>query len=137
MNIFIDTNVFLDVFHQRLPFYEASSVLLGKCETGAHNGYMNLISLANIHYISAKTIGKEESISNLKTLLSFILITKANSDLAKRAIYSEFHDLEDALQHFSAATIENIDAIITRDLNDFKLSDIPVYTPAEFLKLNP
>lgn len=137
MNIFIDTNVILDVFHLRHPFYSTSSDLLAKCEKGEHTGFMNLISLANIHYISSKIVGKEQSISNLKVLLGFIKITPSNSDLAKQALYSEFNDLEDALQHFSAVAIDNIGAIITRDLNDFKTSDIPVYTPSEFLKLNP
>ncbi|WP_341228357.1 PIN domain-containing protein [uncultured Arcticibacterium sp.] len=137
MNIFIDTNVILDVFHLRHPFYDASSELLGKCEKGELTGFMNLISLANIHYISSKIVGKEQSISNLKVLLGFMKITSSNSDLAKQALYSDFNDLEDALQHYSAAGVDKIAGIITRDLNDFKVSDIPVYTPSEFLKLNP
>jgi predicted nucleic acid-binding protein len=136
MNIFIDTNVILAVFHLRHPFYNASSNLIGKCEIGEHLGFIHLISLANIHYISSKVVGKEQSISNLKTLLSFMRITSSSTDLATKALHSNFNDLEDALQHFSATTIDKIGAIITRDINDFKPSEIPVYTPTEFLKLN-
>jgi predicted nucleic acid-binding protein len=136
MNIFLDTNVILDVFHLRHPFFDSSSVLLGNCENGKHIGFMNLISFSNIHYISSKIVGKEQSISNLKVLLSFINITSSSTDLAKMALYSDFNDLEDALQHFSASTIDNIGAIITRDISDFKHSKIPIYTPTEFLNLN-
>jgi len=46
---------------------------------------------------------------------------------------SDFKDLEDAIQHFSAK-VENIDMIITRNKKDFKLSEIKVLTPAEFIK---
>jgi hypothetical protein len=109
---------------------------MSKCEIGEHLRFINLISLANIHYISSKVVRKEQSISNIKTLLSFINITTANTEIDKKALHSSFNDIDGALQYFSATTIDNVSAIITRDINDFKQSEIPVYTPSEFLKLN-
>jgi predicted nucleic acid-binding protein len=46
---------------------------------------------------------------------------------------SDFGDLEDAVQYFSAKA-KDVDIIITRNKKDFKLSEIKVLTPAEFLK---
>jgi len=46
---------------------------------------------------------------------------------------SNFNDFEDAIQYFTA--IENsMDCIITRNVDDYKKSIIPVYTPTELLK---
>jgi hypothetical protein len=45
----------------------------------------------------------------------------------------EFRDFEDAIQYFSA--IENeIEIIITRNLNDYTKSKIPVMTAEQFLR---
>jgi hypothetical protein len=43
-------------------------------------------------------------------------------------------DYEDAVQH-AAAQAAGLDAIITRDLKDYKHSILPVYSPADFLAL--
>jgi predicted nucleic acid-binding protein len=45
---------------------------------------------------------------------------------------SEFEDFEDAIQYFTA--IENgLDLIVTRNLKDFKKSEIPVLTAKDYL----
>ena len=46
---------------------------------------------------------------------------------------SHFKDFEDSVQYFTA-TENNINGIITRNLKDFKSSQIPVMTAEEFLK---
>ena len=46
---------------------------------------------------------------------------------------SDFEDLEDAVQYFSSK-LENIDVIVTRNKKDFKLSEIKVLTPTEFIR---
>jgi hypothetical protein len=46
-------------------------------------------------------------------------------------------DVEDAIQYFTALENEEIDYFITRNIKDFRPSDIhlPVLTPSQFLKL--
>lgn len=46
---------------------------------------------------------------------------------------SLFHDIEDAMQHY-AAVQSGCEAIITRNVKDFVHADIPVFSPADFLK---
>ncbi|MBY0433985.1 MAG: twitching motility protein PilT [Cyclobacteriaceae bacterium] len=48
-------------------------------------------------------------------------------------VSSSFRDFEDGLQYFSAVKVVGIEAIITRNIRDFKSSSIPVLTPAQFL----
>ena len=51
------------------------------------------------------------------------------------ALNSEFKDFEDAIQYY-AALESDIDIIITRNLKDFKKSDIPVMTGLQFIMMN-
>lgn len=46
---------------------------------------------------------------------------------------SRFRDIEDAMQHYAVVHSE-CEAIITRNVKDFKQADIPVFSPDEFLK---
>lgn len=50
-------------------------------------------------------------------------------------IYKIFADYEDSIQYSSALTVEKLDAIITRNLKDYKNSSISVMTPQDFLKM--
>jgi hypothetical protein len=46
---------------------------------------------------------------------------------------SHHKDFEDAIQIVSAQSINTMDCIITRDKKDYKLAEINVLTPDEFL----
>ena len=65
-----------------------------------------------------------------KVLVNVLPLDDKITDLA---LNSEFCDFEDAIQYYTA--IENgQDLIITRNLQDFKESKIPVLTAGEFIK---
>lgn len=49
------------------------------------------------------------------------------------AHYSNFKDLEDGFQYFTAKE-NNINIIITRNQKDFKVDDISILTPKQFLR---
>ncbi len=50
------------------------------------------------------------------------------------ALNSDFKDFEDALQNFSAMENGQIKIILTRNLKDFKKSELAVLTPETYLK---
>ena len=52
-------------------------------------------------------------------------------DVLKKGFRSKHKDFEDAIQIFCASSVENIDGIVTRNIKDFKNSEIPVLTPEE------
>lgn len=52
-----------------------------------------------------------------------------------QALKNNFSDYEDSIQYSSAITIKGLDAIITRNIKDYKNSEIAVMTPLSFLKL--
>ena len=50
------------------------------------------------------------------------------------ALNSDFKDFEDALQNFSAIENEEIKVILTRNIKDFKKSELAILTPETYLK---
>ena len=49
------------------------------------------------------------------------------------ALDSEWKDFEDSVQN-AVAEVHDYDCIITRNKNDYKKSNLKVFTPEEFLK---
>ncbi|GAB4540169.1 MAG: hypothetical protein Fur002_06420 [Anaerolineales bacterium] len=89
----------------------------------------------NIYYIARKTLQNQDEARNLiaKILGLFKICALTKAEL-QSALSLPFTDYEDAMQTASAL-IENLDAIVTRNKNDFAGASIPVYSPAEFLQL--
>jgi predicted nucleic acid-binding protein len=73
-----------------------------------------------------------EILRKLKVLVNVISLDSKVLDLA---LNSDFKDFEDAIQYY-AAMESDIDIIITRNLKDFKKSDIPVMTGLQFIRMN-
>lgn len=134
MKIYLDANIVLDVLLKREPFYPDSLAVLDFCESGRHEGWISIISVANISYIGSKLIGKREVLKVITILTEYLLVTGGEMHTVKSAIESGFEDFEDALQHASAIEINGMEVIITRNTKDFKNSLLPVLTPVEFLK---
>ena len=59
---------------------------------------------------------------------------KTDKEIIQTALNSPFTDFEDALQNYSAEFSGEIDAIITRNIKDFKNSTLGVLTPDDFVK---
>jgi hypothetical protein len=60
------------------------------------------------------------------------IFTREDSVIMNKVVQSEFNDLEDALQYFSAVDA-GVDAIITYNQYDFAKSSIPVYHPSQYI----
>ena len=85
-------------------------------------------------YIGRKKFPGETIYSVLSSLFEIADITSVNSDVVKSAVALQAKDFEDALQYFSAKSIE-ADCIVTRNVKDFLFSELKVLTPQEFLAL--
>lgn len=56
-----------------------------------------------------------------------------SEDEIHKALELEWNDFEDSVQ-YSVALMSNMDAIVTRNMNDYEQSKIPVLTPDEVVK---
>lgn len=133
-NVLIDTDVILDFFFDREPFAEFATEILNRCEERKINGFTTPIIICNVYYLLRKTAKHQLIIEKIKQLLSIIEITEIDKDVVLDALNSEFKDFEDALQNFSAVQNGKINIILTRNIKDFKKSDLAVLTPETYLK---
>lgn len=132
MKLLIDANILLDVLQKRETHYRDSALIWKLCETEQAEGCVSALSIANLVYIMRKELSPEtieEVLGKLSLIFSIVELTPA--DIAKAA-EMKWTDFEDALQ---AATAERIhaEAIITRNIQDFRKSRVIAFTPAEYL----
>ena len=133
--ILIDTDVILDFFFDRKPFSENSSIILNMCERKQIQGFVTPVIISNSYYLLRRTAQHNKVIDKLKQLLSITDVLNMNKQIVENALNSDFKDFEDALQNFAAVSNGDIDVIVTRNVKDFKKSEIAVLTPESFLKL--
>ena len=94
--------------------------------------YLSPLIFSNLFYILRKMTTRPKAGETLKKLRSLIHILPIDDKIIDQALHSEFPDLEDAIQYFTALD-NNIPILITRNKRDYKLSAISVNTAAEFL----
>ncbi len=66
--------------------------------------------------------------------MSFMEVLVVDKTSILYALNSEFKDFEDALQNYSAEQSKKNDVLITRNIKDFKTSNLTVMTPDSYLK---
>ena len=132
-NLFIDTDVMLDLLGEREPFYDS----IAKIATIADKAKVKLIVSALSYSIVFYLLSKFEDNEVVKEKLRKFKVISDTSDLTDRIIdkglSSKFSDFEDALQYHCALKMD-CNLLITRNEKDFKKSAIPVMTPYEYLK---
>ena len=131
-NVFIDTNVLIDVLAEREPFYADSARVWTLAEQGQIKGVISAISFNNIYYVIRRL--RTGQVANRMMVLLRDMFTPIPLDrqILDQAIDFGWDDLEDAIQYFSAIRAE-ADCIVSRDTRAFPQSDLPVLTPAELL----
>jgi len=132
--IFFDTDVILDISIEREMDIKDSVKIINFVENGLYSGYTSSIIFSNTYYIQRKLIGHDVAINFLKNLRLLLTVLNVDDLIIKKALESEFKDFEDAIQYYTAVE-NNMDCIITRNVDDYKKSIIPIYTPTELLKV--
>lgn len=135
--IFLDANIFLDVFSKRAPWYTHAARVLSLVETGQVTGCTSSLNFSNLFYIIRKERSREVAITHLRQLASFIKMLSVDEHIVNNALYSAFTDFEDAIQYYTAHH-HHIPYLLTRNIKDYKTVDaqvIQVITAEEYLDL--
>jgi predicted nucleic acid-binding protein len=132
-NLFIDSDVLIDLLAQRKHFAEAAALmtLIGEKKAAA---YTTPIVLANVDYLITKYSNKAKSRKAIKSLRKKLSILPMDESMVDAALESEFSDFEDAMQYF-AAEKKGIDFIITRNKKDYAKGHLRVVTAQEYLDM--
>lgn len=129
--IFVDTNIIVDLIADRKPFSKFAIDLFSKAENKKIKLFTSSHSIATTHYLLKKYIEEKDLRNILYDLTDYITIIPIEGETIKKGLRSKHKDFEDALQIICANSIEKIDCIVTRNIKDFKDSEIPVLTPDE------
>ena len=133
-SLFLDTNIVLDLLANREPFYLDAARLFSMADKKEIRLSVSALTFANTNYILLQSKKPEEAKQILRKLKLIISILPLDEKILELALNdTDFKDFEDALQYFTA--IENgSDALITRNLKDFRKANIPVLTADQYLQ---
>lgn len=132
MKIFIDTNIFLDAFLKREPYKKHAEELLNLCDERVFNAFTSCVSFINITYFLQK-FNKVGYVDSLERILNTITIIPLESIDFKKALNLNFNDPEDAYQAIAALKERGMKYIITRNVKDFKKSQVKAISTEDFL----
>ncbi len=132
MKLLIDGNIILDVLQKREPYYKDSARIWKMCETDLVDGSVSALTFANLVYVMRRELDAEKINEVQKKLSLIFTFEDLNASDIIAAAQMQWDDFEDAIQSATAKRI-HADHIITRNVRDFKKSEIMAFTPAEFL----
>jgi predicted nucleic acid-binding protein len=130
--VFLDTNIIVDLIADRKPFSKFSIEIFKKAEENKIKLFTSSHSIATTHYLLKKYLEEKLLRDVIYNLLDYITVVAVDTDILKKGLRSKHKDFEDSIQILCASTIENIDCIVTRNIKDFRDSEILVLTPDEF-----
>lgn len=131
--IFLDTNIVIDYLSRRMPFAEEAMSLFS-LSPRYNQLCISSLSFTTIYYVLKKHFKREELLEMLEGIQMLTEVLPTDDEIINQAIHSDFKDFEDAVQYYTAE-FGQTDCIITRNPKDYIKSNIPVYTPAEFLQI--
>jgi predicted nucleic acid-binding protein len=131
--VLFDTNIILDIALKRNPYFDDASRLFGLIDKQIIAGNITATTITDIYYISKKEKGHFETLNFIINLIKVVDVIGVDKEVILNAIASDMKDFEDAIQA-SAAKLNDIEMIITRNKSDFKNTSLAVLSPEEFLE---
>ncbi len=131
--IFIDTDIVLDLLCKREPFYPYAAEVFTMGDKGTLTLVTTPLVFANVFHILRKLLGIEKAKELLRKLRIMLGIVEMDEKIVDLALNSSFSDFEDGIQYFTARE-HGIQHLLTRNLRDYKGSELIVQTPEEYLK---
>ena len=132
MRVLLDANVVLDVLLNRAPWATEAKTIWQANDEGQLTAYITATTITDIFYVARRIAGLSIAQTAVQTCLTAFEICNVDRPTLERASMLTGDDFEDNLQ-IACAEISSLDAIITRDPNDFASASILVLTPREAL----
>ena len=132
MRVMVDLNVLLDVFQERVPHYEASARAISRIVGGDIVGYMPAHAVTTIYFLSRRYAGRQTAEEIVDWLLESFTLAAQGQRTFRRARGLAMDDFEDA-SLASSAEESGCDAILSRNVPDFRGSPVAAITPDELL----
>ena len=132
MRVLLDNDVVLDFLLIRHPFYAAADEIFVRLQNKEFEAFISTITPINAFYMTRKEKGKDVAFKAVEGLIKLVEVCRTNKSVLQNAFTLGFTDFKDVVQCASAIA-ENLDAIVTRNVKDYKNATVKVYSPNEFL----
>ncbi len=124
----------LDFFFDNPVFGENSSSILKLCVMGKIIGYSTPGIPSNVYYILKKGSTHTRVVRKLNQLLSITSVLTMNEKSTIQTLNSRFIHFEAAMQNYAAEINSKVEVILSRNVKDYKESELTVMTPDAHLK---
>lgn len=134
MRILIETNVILDIFQKREPFFADSYHALHKAIKADDECLISASAATDIFYMLCKFLkSTEEAKTRIEQLSQLVTFADVQGMDIHTALMRPMPDFEDAVVD-AVAERNGASYILTRNIRDFAGSAVPAITPTDFLK---
>jgi predicted nucleic acid-binding protein len=138
INIFLDTNVLIDLFDPLRPEHINAKKLFSEIESHQYTGFVSESVLSVSVYILGKQFSSAEIRVIIAELLSLIDILPCTKKIFLDGLMLPGNDIENAVL-YQLSSDNNLDYFITENKKDFKKflqPSLPVISIKEFLNIN-
>lgn len=132
--VFVDTNILVDLIADRKPFSKYAIRLFSLAESKEIKLYSSSHALATTYYLLKRHVDEKILREVIYNILDYLNIVAIDTAMLKKGLKSKHKDFEDALQMMCAYSVEKMDCIVTRNIKDFKDSELLVLAPDELVK---
>ena len=130
--IFLDVNVLFDLVNSQAVKHIITKLLITLLEKEAIILYASPTSFAiNFYLIGKRYRNKQKTKREILLLYKNVKFSREDYIIMDKVMKSDFEDLEDAMQYFSAQDA-GVDCIITNNIADFPKKGIPIYAVETF-----
>jgi len=132
LKVLVDTNVVLDVLLDRQPFSKDATRIFTLVEKFKIDGFLCATTVTTIDYLLGRALTPIKARNAVQKLLDLFEVAPVNQPVLEQALHSKISDFEDAVLEQSGRRV-SVDAIVTRNIKNFKKSSVVVLDPAELL----
>ncbi|MCB0242117.1 MAG: PIN domain-containing protein [Anaerolineae bacterium] len=132
MRVMLDTNVVLDVLLKREPFVQDSVAVWRAIDEGRLVGHVSATSITDIFYVARRLTDLETAHEAVRICLEAFEICPVDRQVLDRANHLSGRDFEDNVQIACAEALD-LEAIVTRNTQDFAFASMVVFTPTALL----
>ena len=130
--VFLDTNVLLDFLLDREPFHLDIAEIIELSINESFKLCVSSITVTDICYIIGRSEGIKAANKKTKKILQLVTVENVGESTVHKSSNSKFKDFEDGVQNYCAIEAKH-EIIVTRNVKDFKESELSIMTPKEFL----
>jgi predicted nucleic acid-binding protein len=134
VRVLLDTNIILDFFLEREPFFQLASEVFEAIAAERIEGLISASSATDIFYICKRqTQNLEQARQILTQTLTLLSVCPVDYTVLNTALNSGLVDFEDAVQ-IACAVAQQVDAIVTRNPQDFQTTAVSIFTVSQLLE---